>query len=166
MVHRELTILEAVALAVRSEMASIELYADLARKVKNCAVRNILNDLGADEEKHRRALMDLYREMLGGEEPFIPTEDGRDKRIELGPDPDYLAVITAARDKELDSETFYKEAADKVVDYKTRMFFLDVASSERHHAATLQRLAESLQEDPHCFDREDMDPFKAIHVGP
>ena len=166
MVHRELTTLEAVALAIRSEINSTCLYADLARKVKNSAVRTILTDLEADEERHREGLMLLYRKMLGDEEPSIPADDGRGKKIELGPDADYLAIMNAARDKEHDSESFYKNAAEKVSDYKTRMFFLDIAESERQHAATLQRLVKGLEEDPHCFDREDADPFKPFHVGP
>ena len=166
MVHRELTTLEAVALAVRSEIESTQLYTELARKVKNRAVQKVLKDLGADEERHRRVLMELYEEMLGGEEPSIPADDGREKKIKLDPDADYRSVIVAARDKELSSEEFYKRAAGNVTDYKTRMFFLDVAESERYHAATLQKLVASLEEDPHCFDREDADPFKPFHVGP
>jgi rubrerythrin len=166
MVHRELTTLEAVALAVRSEINSTDLYVDLAKKVKNPAVRQVLNELAADEEGHRQALMKLYGEMLGGQEPSIPEDDGREKNIDLGPDVEYKALIIAARDKELDSVDFYRKAAEKVTDYKTRMFFLDTAENERHHAATLQQLAERLEEDPHCFDREDTDPFKPMHVGP
>jgi rubrerythrin len=166
MVHRELTTLEAVALAVRSEIESTHLYADLAKRVKNPAVCDVLKQLAADEEHHRQSLMELYESMLGGEEPSIPETDGREKNIELSADAEYRTVIVAARDKERDSEEFYRNAADRVRDHKTRMFFLDVAESERAHAATLQQLADRLQEDPHCFDREDADPFKPMHVGP
>lgn len=166
MVHRELTTLEAVALAVRSEIESTHLYADLAKRVKNATVRGVLRELAADEERHRQSLMALYETMLGDQAPSIPEKDGRDKKMELSADVDYRAVIIAARDKERDSEDFYRRAADRVRDHKTRMFFLEVAESERHHAATLQQLAERLEEDPHCFDREDADPFKPLHVGP
>ena len=166
MVHRELTTLEAVAIAVRSEIDSTNLYVDLARRVKNPSVRQVLNGLAADEERHRQELMKLYEEMLCGQEPSIPEEDGRDKKIDLGPDAEYQAIILAARDKENDSEAFYQKASERVTDYKTRMFFLEVAESERHHAGTLQALADRLEEDPHFFDREDADPFKPFHVGP
>lgn len=166
MVHRELTTLEAVALAVRSEINSTNLYVDLAKKVKNPSVRQVLNELAADEERHRQTLMKMYGEMLGGQEPSIPEEDGRGKKIELGPSVEYKAVILAAVAKERDSEDFYQKAAENVTDYKTRMFFLETAENERHHATTLQQLADRLEEDPHCFDREDADPFKPMHVGP
>jgi rubrerythrin len=165
-VDRNLTMLEAVALAVRSEIDSTDLYGDLAKKVRNAAVRDMLEDLAHDEETHRVGLMKFYQKLLEGQEPSIPERDGRAKFMELGDEPDYLGLVTAARDKELDSEAFYKEASEKVLDYKTRMFFLDLAESERKHAAVLQKQVEKLQEDPHWFDREDDDPFKPMHVGP
>ncbi len=166
MVHRRLTAMEAVALAVRSEIESTHLYGRLAERVKNTAVRDVLLELQADEEKHQEHLMALYRKMLGGQEPSIPAGDGREKDVKLDPEASYVEVITAARDKERSSEEFYKRAAETVLDYKTRMFFLDVAEQERHHASALQSLLDQLQEDPLCFDREDMDPFKGLHVGP
>ena len=126
----------------------------------------MLEELARDEERHRVRLMKQYETILEGQEPSIPERDGRAKSIDLGDRPDYLRLVTAARDKELDSEAFYTEASEKVLDYKTRMFFLDLAESERKHAAVLQRQVEKLQEDPHWFDREDDDPFKPIREGP
>ena len=78
----------------------------------------------------------------------------------------YLAVMTAARDKELGSEASYKEAAERVRDYKTREFFIDLAETERRHAAALQKQVDKLKEDPDWFDREDADPYKTMHIGP
>ncbi|MFQ5599209.1 MAG: ferritin family protein [Candidatus Krumholzibacteriia bacterium] len=166
MVDRNLTTLEAVALAVRSEMESTHLYEELTGRVRNPAVIDVLKKMAADEEEHRTALMNLYQEMLGGEAPSIPERDGRDKELDLDPDADYLAVITAARDKELASETFYKQAAERVVDYKTRMFFIELAETERRHASTLQKQVDKLREDPHWFDREEADPYRSVHEGP
>lgn len=110
--------------------------------------------------------MKLYEDMLDGQEPAIPETDGRRKEMEIDPEADYPTVIEAARDKERNSEAFYKKAAATVVDFKTRRFFLQTAEQERHHAGTLQELLDRLREDPHCFDRQDMDPFKGMHVGP
>ena len=64
MVDPRLTTLEAVALAVRSEIESTDLYEKLAQRVKNPEVKEILEDLAADEEKHRQGLMNLYQRML------------------------------------------------------------------------------------------------------
>jgi rubrerythrin len=166
MVDRSLTMLEAVALAVRSEIDSTDLYGGLAKKVKNAGVRDMLEELARDEEMHRVSLMKLYETLLEGQEASIPERDGRAKSMDLGEEPDYLGLVTAARDKELDSEAFYKEASDKVLDYKTRMFFLELAESERKHAAVLQRQVEKLREDPHWFDREGENPLKPMQMGP
>lgn len=160
---QNLTTLEAVALAVRSEMESTDLYGNLIKKIKNPAVIAVLRELAEDEEKHRVGLMTLYREMLGGEEPSIPESDGRKKEWDIDPDADHLTVMTKARDKEYDSEAFYKTAAERVRDYKTRQFFLDLAETERQHAAALQKQVEKLKEDPHWFDRADA---TQVHEGP
>lgn len=166
MVDPGLTTLEAVALAVRSEIESTDIYEKLAARVKNSEVRAILTDLAGDEEKHRQGLMNLYKRMLGDQEAAIPESDGRAKKMDLADDVDYEQVLQAARDKEFDSENFYKDAAGKVREYRTRMFFLDVAESERKHAATLQKLLDRLKEDPHWFERDQADPYKGQHVGP
>lgn len=166
MVDRNLTNLEAVALAVRSEMESNDLYEKLIDRVRNPAVVKILKELADDEEQHRQGLMNLYESMLGDQEPSIPATDGRDKDIHLDPEAEFIDVMKAARDKEYDSEAFYKNAAERVMDYKTRMFFLDLAETERRHAEVLQEQVKRLKEDPHWFDREDAQPFKSIHEGP
>jgi erythrin-vacuolar iron transport family protein len=162
MLNEKLTPLEAVSFAVRSEIESTNLYTKLIEKVRNPEVKRILADLAEDEEQHRLGLMNLYRRMLGREEPLIPQDDGRKKTWEIDPDASPLVVMTKARDKELDSERFYQDAAKRVQDFKTRMFFVELAETERRHALILEEQVQKLQADPHWFDRED----KAIHMGP
>lgn len=162
MLNDKLTPLEAVAFAVRSEMESTNLYAKLIEKVRNPEVKRMLSELADDEEQHRMGLMNLYRRMLGGEEPSIPMEDGRKKEWDIDPDADPLVVMTKARDKELDSERFYQDAAKAVQDFKTRMFFIELAETERRHAVVLDAQVQKLQADPHWFERED----DAVHLGP
>lgn len=163
MFDEKLTPLEAVAFAVRSEMESTSLYGKLIQKVRNPEVKRMLAELAEDEEQHRSGLMNLYRRMLGNEEPSIPMDDGRKKEWEIDPDADPLEIMTKARDKEMDSERFYQEAAKRVQDFKTRMFFIELAETERRHAIILDAQVRKLQADPHWFDRVD---DKAVHMGP
>ena len=163
MFKETLTPLEAVAFAVRSEMESTHLYGKLIQKVRNPEVKRMLAELAEDEEGHRSGLMHLYRRMLGDEEPSIPMHDGRKKEWDIDPDADPLEIMTKARDKELDSERFYQEAAKRVQDFKTRMFFIELAETERRHAVILDAQVRQLQADPHWFDRVD---DKAVHMGP
>ena len=163
MFDQKLTPLEALAFAVRSEMESTNLYGNLIQKVRNPKVKRMLAELAEDEEQHRSGLMHLYRRMLGDEEPSIPLHDGRKKEWDIEPDADDpLEIMTKARDKELDSERFYQEAAKRVQDFKTRMFFIELAETERRHAVILDAQVRKLQADPHWFDRDD----KAVHMGP
>jgi erythrin-vacuolar iron transport family protein len=162
MLNDKLTQLEAVAFAVRSEMESTNLYSKLIEKVRNPEVKRMLRDLAQDEEEHRLGLMRLYKRMLGDEEPSVPMEDGRKKEWDIDPDAEPLVIMTKARDKEMDSERFYQEAAKRVQDFKTRMFFIELAETERRHAIVLDAQVEKLRADPHWFDREDT----AVHMGP
>jgi rubrerythrin len=107
--------------------------------------------------------MKLYREMLGEEAVSVPVEDGRRKEWDIDPEADFLTVMTKARDKELDSERFYKDAAARVREYKTRMFFVELAEVERQHALVLDREVRKLQQDPHWFDRSEAE---SVHEGP
>jgi rubrerythrin len=166
MPHDFLTPLEAVALAVRSEIDSVNLYAKLTERVVNPEVKRLLTELAADEETHREGLLAVYREMLQGEEPVIPASDGRKKEWDLDPNADYHTVMARARDKEIDSESFYRAAAEKVREHKTRVFFLELAESERRHAVILQKQVERLEADPHWFDRAEADEYKGTHEGP
>jgi len=166
MVHQDLTTLEAVALAIRSEMESTDLYQKLTKRVRNPEVKLLLEELETDEESHRETLMTLYRKLLAGEKPAIPAADGRDKQWDIDPDADYLTIMTKARDKEYESEDFYKSAAERVRDHKTRVFFMELAETEHRHAAVLQRQVDRLQEDPHWFDRQDSGFYKSTHEGP
>jgi rubrerythrin len=163
MVHRKLTTLEAVALAVRSEIDSAGLYRRLAERVKNPQVKELLRGLAEEEERHEKGLMKLYRSMLNGQEPSVPGQDGRGKSLPIDPEADIASVIAAARDKENSSEKFYKDAASSVTDFKTRQFFLDLAETERKHFAMLQAQLDKLADDPHWFDREESKP---VHLGP
>jgi len=165
-VHRNLTPLEAVALAVRSEIESTDIYTKLIHRIRNPEVKQLFVDLAAEEDRHRGYLMELYRNMLGGEEPSIPESDGRKKEWDIDPEADFLTVMTRARDKEYDSEAFYLDAAEKVQDHKTRQFFIDLAETERKHAVVLQKQVDKLKEDPHWFDREELEGYKPVHEGP
>jgi rubrerythrin len=163
MVHKNLTPLEAVAMAVRSEIESTNLYEKLIDRVRNPEVKAMLKEMAAEEDTHRLSLMQVYRDMLGEENPSIPESDGRTKEWDIDPEADFLTVMTKARDKEYDSEDFYTKAAQKVTDYKTRMFFIELAEQERKHASRLQKEVDKLKEDPHWFDREE---GEQVHEGP
>jgi rubrerythrin len=166
MLHEALTPLEAVALAVRSEVESINLYAKLTEIVRNPQVKELLTELAAEEEKHRTGLLAVYREMLQGEEPVLPVSDGRRKSWNLAPGVDFLDVMARARDKEIASEAFYRDAAARVRDEKTRVFLLELAESERKHAVALQRQVEKLERDPYWFDRVAAEDHRGVHEGP
>lgn len=164
MVQANLTALEAVALAVRSEIESTRVYVRLARRVKNPAVREMLEHLAEEEAEQERDLHALYRTLRRGGPPAFPEQDAPERRVRLDPDTAEVAdVVAAARDGEQGRESFYRNAAARIGDYKTRMFFRMLAERERHHAIALQEQLEELTRDPAWFEREETEAF---YLGP
>jgi len=163
MVQANLTALEAVALAVGSEVDATRVYLRLARRVKNPAVRDMLERLAAEEAEQEKNLRTLYRTLRNGRPP-APLHEGGGRRVRLNPDSAEVAdVIAAARDGEQGREAFYRNAAARIADYRTRMFFRLLAEQERHHAAALQEQLEELTRDPRWFEREEA---QAFYLGP
>jgi len=162
MTGRALENLKAVASAVRVEIEFAELYAALANRARNPVAKKLLRAMASDEEIHRIELMDLYEGMAEGQEASIPpSRPKRDKN--LGTEADTMRVFEGAYAKELDAERSYRQAAERVIDYKMRILFLTLAETQRGHADSLRQVMTRLKRDPHWLDRRDPG---SIHGGP
>jgi rubrerythrin len=60
--------------AIRSEIDSKEVYQHIADRVKNSLLKDKLNFLASEEEKHRRIIEGVYRETFGDKELHIPEK--------------------------------------------------------------------------------------------
>jgi rubrerythrin len=140
---------EILALAISSEETDARIYADFAAglKVDYPATSQIFEEIEAEENEHRRQLIDDYRRRFGEHIPLVRREDvkgfvHRKPAWMIRP----LGIKAVRRQAELmETETrrFYERAASKVSDASTRKLLGDLADAERKHVT----LADNLQQE-------------------
>jgi rubrerythrin len=146
---KDLSEQEILALAICSEETDARIYADFAAGLKSDypATAQIFEEMEAEEDGHRRRLIDDYRRRFGEHIPLIRREDVkgfvyRKPVWMIRP----LGIKTVRRQAELmetETQHFYERAAGKVSDASTRKLLGDLAEAERKHVT----LADNLQQE-------------------
>src|SRR3977135_2242693 len=144
---KDLSEQEILALAISSEETDARVYADFAAGLKDDypATAKIFKEMEAEEDEHRRKLIEVYRSRFGEHIPLIRREDVkgfvyRKPAWMIRP----LGIKTVRRQAEImetETQRFYERAASKVSDASTRKLLGDLAEAERKHVT----LADDLQ---------------------
>src|SRR6266513_3304273 len=144
---RDLSEQEILALAISSEETDARIYADFAAGLKADypTTAQIFTEMEAEEDEHRRKLIEEYCSRFGEHIPLIRREDvkgfvHRKPVWMIRP----LGIKTVRRQAEImetETQRFYERAAGKVSDASTRKLLGDLAEAERKHVT----LAENLQ---------------------
>jgi rubrerythrin len=142
----ELTEQEILALAISAEEEDARIYADYAEGLKADfpASAKVFNEMAAEENEHRRQLIDLHRAKFGEHIPLIRRHDVRGfARHEplwivrpLGLD----RVRKQAEIMEFEARRFYERALSRTSDASVRKLLGDLAEAERSHINLAQRL--------------------------
>jgi rubrerythrin len=144
----ELSPPEILALAISSEEEDGRTYSDFADglRAEHPDTARIFSDMAAEENDHRRALIDLYVSKFGEHIPLVRRQDvhgfvSRKKlwQVRLS---GIEAVRQQARQMEQDSERFYQSAAAQTTDADIRKLLGDLAAAEATHerrAADIER---------------------------
>src|SRR5438477_9230860 len=146
---KDLSEQDILALAISSEETDARIYADFAAGLKADypATAQIFKEMEAEEDHHRRSLIEEYQRRFGEHIPLIRREDvkgfvHRKPVWMIRP----LGINTVRRQAEImETETrrFYERAAGKVSDASTRKLLGDLAEAERKHVT----LADNLQQE-------------------
>jgi rubrerythrin len=139
---------EILALAIGAEEEDGRIYADFAERLREDYPESakIFTDMSAEENDHRRSLIDLYAEKFGQHIPLIRRGDVRGftsrrpvwQLKTLGID----AVRQAARTMETESSRFYRQAASRSTDAAIRKLLGDLAAVEETHERTAGEMQE------------------------
>jgi rubrerythrin len=143
----DLTEKEVLALAISAEEEDGRIYADFAERLRTDYPESakIFDDMSAEENEHRRSLIDLYRQKFGEHIPLIRRDDvkgftrGRPawQLKTLGIE----TVRQTARQMEIQSSRFYRHAAERSTDASIRKLLGDLAAVEDSH----ERRAEDIE---------------------
>lgn len=138
----QLTEREILALAISSEEEDGRIYADFADGLRtdHPDTAQIFADMAAEENEHRRMLIDLYVSRFGDHIPLVRRQDVRGfaQRKKLwqvrlkGID----TVRQQARQMEQDAGRFYIHAAERSSDAAIRKLLGDLAAAELQHERT------------------------------
>ena len=144
----DLTTIEALGLAIRSEEEAAEFYNRVAKMVKNDMVRAKYEALAQEESRHREMLLGLYRRATGEEKaPVIP---GSPETAEGGfpiPKASMEDLLRLAIVREQEAQEFYRRAAERTSDQTAQRMLQYLADIERGHELMLNAELEAYLRD-------------------
>jgi rubrerythrin len=139
---------EVLALAIANEEEDGRIYLDIAEGLREDypASSEMFREMAAEENEHRRRLLDLYRSKFGEHIPLIRRQDVRGfiqhKPVWQMYPLNIKAVRELAESMEEETTKFYRRAAERSTDVSVRKLLGDLAEAEVQH----ERMAERLRE--------------------
>jgi rubrerythrin len=146
---KDLSEAEILALAISNEEMDGRIYADFAARLKDNypATAEVFKEMEAEEDTHRRRLIDEFQRRFGEHIPLIRREDVKGfinrKPVWLVRTLGIDTVRHYAESMEIETQRFYERAADNVSDASTRRLLGDLAQAERKHV----QLADELEKE-------------------
>lgn len=149
---KDLTSVEVISLAIKSEDDAAEFYGSIARVVKNDLVRKKYESLAREEIGHKHILTELYKKMTG--EMSVPKITGNFETAEYGHpvsvnNLEELLQFAIARENE--AEAYYVRAAKQADDNNCKRILEYLASIERSHATMLEIELENYLKDRNWY---------------
>ena len=147
---KELSEREILALAVSLEEEDGRIYGDFVDGLRESypATAEMFQEMQEQENGHRRALIDMYRQRFGEHIPLIRRQDVKGfitRRPVWLVRPLGIGVVRKqAEIMELETRKFYQKAQERVTDASTRKLLGDLAEVERQHQAAAESLEQSL----------------------
>ncbi len=139
---------EIVALAISSEEDDARIYATFAEHLRAAYPGSaaVFDGMAAEEDGHRRRLIDLFEARFGKTIPLIRREHVSGfyarRPIWLTENLGIERIRAEASRMEQDAADFYTRAAQRSSDPATRALLGDLAAEERKHEALSDNLAE------------------------
>jgi rubrerythrin len=135
----DLTTLEVLGIAIRSEIEAIKLYHRMKEQTKNPDLAAKLDFLIGQEKNHEKMLTEAYRSKFPGidlalpEKTLVPTVGEI-----LARQATLKELFGVALEAEKKSEQFYRDLAKKTHDQNSRSMLDYLASMERSHYSILE----------------------------
>lgn len=161
---RDLSEQEIVALAISSEEDDARIYRSYAERLRDDypASAKVFDGMAAEEDSHRKMLIDLHRKRWGEVIPLIRREhvSGYYARrpVWLIENLGLERIREEAAGMEQDAERFYLAAAARTTDAETRKLLGTLAAAEAGHTAKASEL-----EDKHLADGARSDEEAEAH---
>lgn len=137
--ERDLTTLEVLSIAVKSEIEAIKLYTKMKELTRNPDLATKISFLIEQERNHEKVLTEAYRKRFPEIELSLPRQslvpsvsNALERNVSLE------ECFKAALEAEKQSEEFYADLAKKTRDQNSRSMLEYLASMERSHYSILE----------------------------
>jgi rubrerythrin len=161
MTTKHITSLEALGIAIRSEIDAQNLYEELTKRTPSASVGSRFKQLLKEEKQHQQILTDVYNRLFPQTELKLPPSvlavgfDSKDKRSSKS----LLEVLQLAIDEERKSREFYLDAAEQTPELSGKKMFRFLADMEYSHQMRLQAEYEMCSRYPNYFS-SGQEPWK------
>jgi rubrerythrin len=161
MESRHLTSLEALGIAIRSEIDAQNLYEELGQRTAWPVVRGRFKQLLNEEKQHQTILEEMHSRYFPGTQIKLPPSvlpvDFRTK--EKRTHRSVVDVLELAIEEERKSREFYLDAAEQTPELSGKRMFRFLADMEYSHQMRLQAEAELCKRYP-AYYCEGQEPWK------
>ncbi len=156
---KDLTEEEILALAISSEEDDARIYATYAQELRDDypASARAFDEMAAEENEHRRMLIEAFKARFGDVIPLIRREHVAgyyDRRpVWLVKNLGLERLREEARKMEQDAQRFYLAAAQRTTDAATRKLLGDLAEAEGRHEEAAAEMIEGLEVDEGAIEK-------------
>ena len=152
----DLTTIEILGLAIRSEEDAAQFYSALAKRLQNALVRMKFEELAREEGRHRQVLTALYKKTApDGGAPHVPgapdtAESGDAEKVKT----ESLSIEAAlglAIKREGEAQAFYQDAASKTTDISAKRLLEYLSDIEQGHKLMLEAERAAFKRDENWY---------------
>ena len=130
--------LEALRIAIQSEIDAHNYYKGAIKSFKNKETRELLATLASEELKHRKKLENQYSNLSGKKLLYINLPKKRRITKPLMSDSNELEILETAIEHEKDARDFYEKASKRTIDADGKLVFEQLVIDEDQHYSLLQ----------------------------
>lgn len=150
----DLTVIEVIGLAIRSEEDAAAFYAHLAKQINNVLVKAKFLDLAREESGHRKILVDMLAKLTGSKKAPLKIP-GNPETAEGGGVPfsttDIEELLKIAIGREQKANAFYKDASRSALDVNSKRTLEYLATIEYGHEQLLNAELEAYLRDRNWY---------------
>ncbi|MBC7250070.1 MAG: ferritin family protein [Anaerolineae bacterium] len=167
-IEPNLTFLEILGLAIKSEVNAFQVYERLAQRVQNPALRDKLLFLKGEEEKHRTILEAMHAQNFPEVQLELPPRSPLPRvEIALHEDTPVLELLDIALEWEKLSEEFYADFARRAQDAKGKAILQYLSEMESGHYHLLKAERDLLAQFPEGYNAGEYHlGEEMLHLGP
>jgi rubrerythrin len=158
---------EIMGIAVRAEMDAAAIYRGLQARVRNEVLKQKLDFLAKEEDRHQLLLERLFKDKYPGRALQVPAAGRPAKGVPLVETGSVIDLFTLAMGKEKEAEEYYKDAKARIEDPAAKKVLDYLGRVERSHYYMLKSEIDLLRAFPDAYDVEDFHVGQELfHVGP